>query len=92
MEERFEFMNAVDFNIKQKFTKAGGERMRLRANAVVTTSSGTIPVESKRDAHPAQLVATNTTPTSQGPPWEQTVDKGEKEREDVRSVGLRIRC
>ena len=66
MEEQLDFiMKDVDFNIQQKLAKADGERMRLRGNAAVITSSGTTPVGSKRGAHPAQLIATSTTPASQ---------------------------
>ena len=65
MEERLDFiMNYVDFNIQQELAKADGERMRLRGNAAVITSSGTIPVGSKRGAPPAQHIATSTTPAS----------------------------
>ena len=66
MEERLDFIiKDVDFNTQQKLAKADGERMRLRGTAAVITSSGTIPVESKRGAHPAQLIATSTIPGSQ---------------------------
>ena len=66
MEERLDFiMKDVDFNIQQRLAKVGGERMCLRVNAAIITSSGTTPVGSKCGVHPAQLIATSTTPASQ---------------------------